>query len=127
MDFSELSPPQIGVLVDLLADTDAIFTPYRGGGFGAGPGLAGVLHRRSVYRKAGVPCLGSEIASDRKSAERVYSELAEAGTLELSVIGQRRHCRLTSEADWWTRSLVAMTDLLDGWQLAHTPADKLQD
>jgi hypothetical protein len=101
MRFSDLSPPEIGVLVDLLADTDVLFTPVR-----TIDPIAPVFQRRQLYATAGVPCLAAGLDTDRKSAERRFAQLEDDGFLTVSMVGWRRHCRLTDAADWCVRSLV---------------------
>jgi len=110
MRFSDLSPPEIGVLVDLLADTDVLFTPVR-----TIDPIAPVFQRRQIYATAGVPCLAAGLDTDRKSAERRFAQLEDDGFLSVSMVGLRRHCRLTDAADWCMRSLIATYTVDCSW------------
>jgi hypothetical protein len=110
MRFSDLTPPEIGVLVDILADTDVLFTPVR-----TIDPIAAVFQRRQLYGTAGVQCLAAGLDCDRKSAERRFAQLEDDGFLSVSMVGWRRHCRLSDAADWCMRSLVAQFTLDCSW------------
>lgn len=110
MRFNDLTPPEIGVLVDLLADIDVLHTPVR-----TIDPIAAVFQRRQLYSTAGVPCLAAGLDTDRKSAERRFAQLEDDGFLSVSMVGWRRHCRLSDAADWHLRSLVSQFTLDCSW------------
>ena len=111
MHFNDLTPTETGVLVDLLADVDVLWTPPR-------PSLKtlAVIHqRRKLYAQAGVLTLAAGLDCDRKSAERIFFQLEDDGFIHITMHQHRRHCRLSDAADWAIRGLVACYFLSDAW------------
>lgn len=111
MHFDDLTPPETGVLVDLLSDVDVLWTPPRQ----SLKALAAIHQRRKLYASAGVPTLAAGLDCDRKSAERTFYQLEDDGFIQITTRHQRRHCRLSDACDWLIRSLVACYVLSDVW------------
>ncbi len=110
--------PAHEILVRVLAKTDALYAPDRGGLPDRHSHLAANLaqHRRR-YVARGVPW-ASEAAGDvhRKESQRTLDDLVLQNALVADrQAGRTIGVRLTDQADAYTRSLVALPTLAEAW------------
>jgi len=128
----KLADPEIAILTDLLARTDALFTPPRvyGDETACLPFATvwpAVVERREVFFTQGidVPFAGS--AAARKESERLVGRLASMRLVTIgSKSGRRVGLRLTRRGDDVTRWLAAVPMLYEAWPLlerVHTIAE----
>ena len=119
MKIDDLTPDETATVIDFLADTDSLFTPFRGSPASAWPSW---FERRELYYSHGIAAVSSAAATDRKSAERHFDALEAAGWIHLSYLNGRRHIRLSDDADWILRSLVCCRLLSCCWRHLQTIA-----
>ena len=100
----------IAPLIELLAATDAIFSPIRD--WSDNGRVVAILERREVFRRAGLPIrLGGVGEAERKKTERFLDEIEQSGAVEVfRSSGKRSHWKLANEADWKIRRLCLWSD-----------------
>jgi len=119
-----LDAPDISILVEVLALTDALWLPPRVHGPPATclPPAAwtATAERRSRFFDAGVPYVARGTVSQRKDAERRLGALEAWGLLTVhSVTGRRTGVRLTRHGDDIARWLTASPMLCESWFWLH--------
>lgn len=95
-------------LIDLLAETDALWTPVRD--WSNNHAVVAVEERREQYQRNGLPISnGGGTAAERKQWERELDGIEVSGTVLIArERGRRAFWRLGNATDWRLRNLVGL-------------------
>lgn len=106
-----MPPPEIELLVQILAQTDALFTPYRQPRDAA---WAHIWLARWQYAKTGIAWRAGGNQTARKSVQRLLQRLRSAGLVQTFTAGGRTYgVRLTMQGQHVARSLADLYGLSD--------------
>jgi len=103
-----MDPADVSFLIEVLAETDALFEPYRHdliNPVANGKHISAVVAKRHLYREAGLSIRGGGAAADRQEHSRRLARLEIAGLL---TVVRRGHplVRLTADAERELRELT---------------------
>ena len=105
-----MTPDALCPLIDLLAETDALWAPIRD--WRDNHRVVAVAERREQFRRAGLPIRVGGNAAERKQWERELDRIQAASSIVVTrERGRRAYWRLGDAMDWQLRSLIG----LPGW------------
>jgi hypothetical protein len=116
-----LTADTTAVLIEILAATDAIWSPPRVFSNPAGhlpnPAWAALIERRQLFAAAGVDLVYSGTSSERNLASRRLAQLQSAGLVEVAThSGRRVAAKLTRRGDDIARWLAAEPLVCESWR-----------
>jgi len=108
---------QSRLLIQLAAQTDVIFAPYRYDGINARGTDAAIWERRQTYHRAGLRSTGGGSEQARQDHHRQLRGLRDAGLIVLRGKTNDLHAKLTPRADGAVRRATATHTVADSWPL----------
>jgi DNA-binding PadR family transcriptional regulator len=110
-----LSCPEREIILRILADTDAIWLPFRARATDDGKVAAAIAERRSLFRRVGIQLAIGGGDAVRQSGHRDLRSLVSKGLIRILGRGKRRGVTLTNAGDNYVRSIAPSLRIDEAW------------
>jgi hypothetical protein len=115
--------PELQWLVTLLAQRDALFTPFRHSHSKASSHAASAIwERRAEYLRRGLPVVGGGSPAERQRHSRAMKRAKSAGLIKITGRTMHTRVRLTPAAEESLSALTACYSVRDSWPLLELMA-----